>query len=112
MLPTDFSSWTKEQWIEFDNIRNILFETTQEEIDIQLVAAEQAKLDKTNTVLASVNMTLPEIVDRVFLLAFAEAIDAQQYVWNIDTRIDWQVALYGGDMRLALIEIIYTQHNC
>lgn len=105
MLPTDFSSWTREQWAEFDAIRSACCALTQAEIDAQNAAIAQAKLDKANTVLASYGLTMPEIVDKPFLLQFAEVIDAKQFVWDVSVWIDWQIALH-WDTKTWLIEVI------
>lgn len=53
MQPQDFSQWTKEQWIEFDSIRQSTFEPTGEEL-------EQEKIDSKNNLINQIKNILSQ----------------------------------------------------
>jgi len=52
-LLEQFSTFTKEDWIKFDELKGKAFEPTLEEIEIQRIEQEQARMELIKTKLAN-----------------------------------------------------------
>lgn len=94
-MTQDFTSWTRADFVAFDQARAAAFEPTPEEraeAQAQTIAAMEAKV---SAVLAAVGMDSAAPRDRAFLLDFAARIDAKQFVGeNVEAWVDAQIAQF------------------
>ena len=103
----DFTNWTRQDFIDFDNRRIEVFSPTPDEI-------AQRDYDNKQKKDAIVKQKLENIwywnleKTKEAVVPFLYAINAQQFVWaDIEKWVDNQILLY-WDIETAFNEIIYN----
>lgn len=101
-----FSTFTREDWQEFDRIKNLPFQPTEEELETQRLEQEQARLDAINSKLSNLWITRPEIITKEFIIWLLTSLNAQQFIWDdFDWWIENQILLF-GDIETAFDDLI------
>lgn len=103
----DFTTWTRQDFIDFDNRRAEVFTPTTEEL-AQIEAENKQKKE------AIVKQKLERIgywsleKTKEAVIPFLYAINAQQFIWaDVEKWVDNQILLY-WDTETAFNEIIYN----
>ena len=105
-LLEQFSTFTKEDWIKFDELKGKAFEPTLEEIEIQRIEQEQARMELIKTKLANLWITKPEIITKEYVIWLLTSLNAQQFIWaDFDKWIDNQISLF-GDIETAFDDLV------
>lgn len=92
-----FSLFTREDWQTFDNIRNIAFQPTQAEINLQIQEQELNRINTINSKLANLWITRPQIITKEFVLWLLTSMNAEQFIWkDFNGWIDNQTLLFGS----------------
>lgn len=90
-----FSTFTREDWQNFDNIRNIAFQPTQAEIDLQVQEQEQARINTINSKLTNLWIVRPQVITKEFVLWLLASMKAEQFIWeDFNGWIDNQIKLF------------------
>lgn len=101
-----FSTFTKEDWQEFDRIKNLPFQPTAEELEAQRVEQEQARINTINSKLANLWITRPEVITKEFVIWLLTQLNAEQFIWDdFATWIDNQEKLFSS-LEKAFDEIV------
>lgn len=104
----DYTTRTRQEWIDFDKARSKAFEPTQEEIDQQALEQEQARKQLIDSKLSSRWIIIPDILSKQWMLVALEWLNAKSFVWDdVEWWLDWQIELY-WDIRSALDNLVIT----
>ena len=105
-LLEQFSTFTKEDWIEFDRLKSKAFEPTLEEKEAQRLEQEQAKIELINSKLANLWITRPEVITKEFVIWLLTSLNAQQFIWDdFDKWVNSQEELF-GDLETAFDDLV------
>lgn len=83
-----FSTFTREDWQEFDRIKSLAFQPTQEELEAQRLEQEQARINTINSKLANLWITRPEVITKEFVIWLLTQLKAEQFIWS---DFDWWI---------------------
>lgn len=101
-----FSTFTKEDWIEFDRIKSLAFQPTEEELEAQRIEQEQNRLNTINYKLSNLWITRPEIITKEFVIWLLTQLNAEQFIWDdFETWVDNQVLLF-WDIETAFNDLV------
>ena len=91
----DFTTWTKQDFLDFDTRREELFTLTPEEIALQEIENdENIKLIVTDK-LTTIWITRPEIITKEFCIELLTGFKAEQYIWDdFSSWVDNQIILF------------------
>ena len=104
-----FSEFTKEDWIEFDRIKSLPFQPTQEELEEQARQQEEQKQLVITSKLQAIWIERPEVITQEFVLQLLEAINAREFVWaDLDKWINSQIELF-WDIETAFNDLVYSR---
>lgn len=105
-LLEQFSTFTKEDWIEFDKLKSKAFEPTLEELETQRIEQEQARMNMINSKLANLWITRPEVITKEFVIWLLTQLKAEQFIWNdFDKWIENQKSLF-WDLETAFDDLV------
>jgi hypothetical protein len=108
-LLTTFSTFTREDWIEFDRLKWLAFQPTQEELEEQAKQQEEQKQLVITNKLQAIWITRPEVITKEFVLQLLEIINAKEFVWaDLDLWIENQINLY-WDLETAFNDLVYSR---
>lgn len=94
-LMQDFSTWTREDFINFESRKSEVFLPTTEELESQRLEAEQNRKAIISGKLEKYSIVRPEVVTKDFCIQFLNSIDAKQYVGSdLELWIDNQISLF------------------
>lgn len=106
ILLEQFSTFTKEDWIKFDELKGKAFEPTLEEIEIQRIKQEQARIELIKIKLSNLWITRPEIITKEYVIWLLTSLNAQQFIWaDFDKWVDNQISLF-GDLETAFDDLV------
>jgi len=101
-----FSTFTKDNWIEFDRIKNLTFQPSQEELEEQIKQQKEYKQNLINSKLKTLWIERQEIITIEFALWLLEIINAKQFVWaDLEWWLKNQIILF-WDLETAFNELI------
>ena len=101
-----FSTFTREDWNNFDNIRNLAFQPTQSEIDKQKIQQALYRKNEINSKLANLWIARPEIITKEFIIWLLTQMKAEQFIWDdFSWWIDNQILLF-WDIETAFDELL------
>ena len=104
-----FSTFTKEDWIEFDRLKSLPFQPTQEELEEQTRQQEEQKQLVITSKLQAIWIERPETITKEFVLELLETINAREFVWaDLSTWIENQCLLF-GDLKAAFDDLVYSR---
>lgn len=105
-LLEQFSTFTKEDWIEFDKLKSKAFEPTLEELETQRLEQEQARIELIKTKLANLWITRPEVITKEFVIWLLTQLKAEQFIWDdFDKWIENQKSLF-WDLETAFDDLV------
>ena len=105
-MAIDFTTWTREDFTNFDTQRQLVMQPTPEEIAIQQALIEANNLAIITSKLSALWITKPDIITKEFVLWFLEAINAKQFVWeDLSGWVDNQIILF-WDLETAFNELV------
>jgi len=105
-LLEQFTTFTKEDWIEFDRIKWLAFQPTEQELEAQRIKQEQDRINIINSKLANLWITRPEIITKEFVILLLTQLKAEQFIWDdFDTWTDNQTILF-NDLETAFDELV------
>lgn len=81
-LLEQFSTFTKEDWIEFDKLKSKAFEPTLEELETQRLETQLNKKILIETKLANLWITRPEVITKEFVIWLLTSLNAEQFIWD------------------------------
>lgn len=94
-LLQEIANFTKEDWQEFDRLKNLVFQPTQEEIEKQKEEQEKQKQSLINSKLKAIWIEKPETITREIVLNLLEKLNAKQWIWDDYNKfIDNQIVLF------------------
>lgn len=103
-----FSQFTREDWQQMETIKNIAFQPTQAEIDLQTQEQELARINAINSKLANLWITRPKIITKEIVLLLLTQIKAEQFIWaDFEWWIENQIILF-WDLETAFNELVLT----
>lgn len=106
MLDSNFSLWTRQDFIDFDTRRSIVMQPTQAEIDAQILDQEQAKLAYINQKLSALGITRPSTITKEFVIWILTQLNAEQFIGNdFSGWVDNQEILFGS-LETAFNELV------
>lgn len=106
MLDINLSQWTRQDFIDFENRKNEVFQPTIEEQELERLAQIENNKQIIISKLANIGVIRPDIITKDFVLELLTWINAEQYIWNnFDTWIDNQVILF-WDLDTAFNELV------
>lgn len=101
-----FSTFTREDWQEFDRIKSIAFQQKEEELEAQRLEQEQNILNTINSKLNNLWITRPETITKEFIIWLLTSLNAQQFIWDdFDWWIEDQILLF-GDLETAFDDLV------
>lgn len=101
-----FSTFTREDWQEFDRIKNLPFQPTEEELEAQKLEQEQNRMNTINSKLANIWITRPELITKEFVIWLLTQLNAEQFIWNdFDLWVDNQILLF-WDLETAFDDLV------
>lgn len=101
-----FTTFTKEDWQQMETIKNIAFQPTQEELEVQRLEQEQARKDLINSKLSNFWIIRPETITKEFVIWLLTQMQAEQFIWaDFETFIDNQIALF-WDLETAFDDLV------
>ena len=101
-----FSTFTREDWDEFDRIKNLPFQPTEEELEAQRLEQEQARINMINSKLTNLWITRPEVITKEFVIWLLTQLKAEQFIWDdFDWWIENQILLF-GDIEKAFNDLV------
>lgn len=104
----DYTTRTRQDWIDFDNARSKVFEPTQEEIEVQEQQIEIQRRQIIDDKLLSRWIVLPSPLTKQWMLLALAWLNAKSFVWDdVEWRLDWQIELY-WDIKSALDNLVIT----
>lgn len=80
MTPQDFQWWTRQQWQEFDAIRQQTFELTQEELLQKEIEQENMRQEQIYLKLSSRWIEKPNPIKKEWMLQVMEWLNARQFL--------------------------------
>lgn len=105
-LLEQFSTFTKEDWIEFDKIKSKAFEPTLEEKEAQRLEQEQNRINTINSKLANLWITRPEVITKEFVIWLLTSLNAEQFIWDdFNKWIENQISLF-GDLETSFDDLV------
>ncbi len=97
MLPSDFSSWTRDDWKLFEEIKEIALRPTELELKQIEIENENVKQLLIESKIKAVWISKPETLTKEWMLAMMESLDARKLLWeDLEKYLEWQVELYGS----------------
>ena len=103
-----FSQFTREDWQEFDRLKQLAFQPTLEEIEKQKEEQEKQKQSLVNSKLKAIWIERPEVITKEFVLELLEMLNAKQWIWDDYNKfIDNQIILF-WDLDTAFENLIIT----
>lgn len=87
----DYTTWTRADWLAFDNARSKCFAPTTEEIEAQKKKAEEDRINAIQNELTSLGIDRPEHITKEWALWFLTMIDAKVFIgddlsWWLDSQ--------------------------
>jgi len=105
-LLEQFSTFTKEDWIKFDELKSQAFEITLEEIETQRLQEIENKKIAIETKLANLWIVRPEIITKEYVIWLLTILNAEQYIWaDFNKWVDNQISLF-GDLETAFDDLV------
>lgn len=105
-LLEQFSTFTKEDWIEFDRLKSKAFEPTLEEIETQRLEQEQARIELIKTKLSNLWITRPKVITKEYVIWLLTQLKAEQFIWDdFDKWVNSQEKLF-GDLEIAFDDLV------
>lgn len=96
-LLEQFSIFTREDWNEFDRLKNIAFQPIEEELETQRIEQEQARVNMINSKLSNLWITRPKIITKEFVIWLLTQLNAEQFIWDdFDLWVDNQEKLFSS----------------
>lgn len=94
-LIEQFSTFTKEDWIKFDELKGKAFEPTLAELEVQRIEQEQARIELIKTKLANLWINRPETITKEYVIWLLTMLKAEQFIWNdFDKWVESQINLF------------------
>lgn len=104
----DYTTRTRQDWIDFDNARSEAFKPTAQEIQQQEDFEAQQKRELIDQKLESRWIVLPSTISKKWMLWALEWLNAKSFVWDdVEWRLDWQIELY-WNIEDALDSLVIT----
>ena len=104
-----FWQFTKEDWNEFDRLKSLAFQPTQEELEEQARQQEKQKQLVITSKLQAIWIERPEVITKEFVLQLLETINAREFVWaDLDWWVEKQCLLF-GDIETAFNDLVYSR---
>ena len=101
-----FSTFTKEDWQEFDRIKNLPLQPTTEELEAQRLEQEQNRINMINSKLTNLWITRPEVITKEFVIWLLTQLKAEQFIWDdFDWWVDNQILLF-WDIETAFNDLV------
>lgn len=101
MTPKDFSKRTREDWREFDAIRQAVFTQTPKEIAEEEEQQKNTRLQIVSDKLATIWMSVPQNLTKTRIVTFMNNINAKQWVWeDMQKYLQGQLELHGSYKKL------------
>lgn len=105
----DFTNWTRQDFIDFDNRRAEVFAPTQEELEAEQIIQEQARKQSIIDKLAKYWATRPDTITKEFCIWFLTSINAKEFIGDdYSSWVDSEIEIH-GDIETAFDNLVYNR---
>lgn len=107
----DFTTWTRQDFLAFDQRRSEVFQPTPEELEQQKAERDAYVKATVSAKLSAIGMQMPETITKDFAIEVLTAVNAKVFVGeDYSGWVDSQVAIF-GDIETAFNQIILNYLN-